>query len=625
VCGIAGILHFTEQAADPSMIRRMTEAMAHRGPDADACWVEDNIALGHRRLSIIDLSAAANQPFVDVSGRYMIVFNGEIYNYREVKQLIDDYPFHTSSDTEVLIAAYLKWGADCTRYLRGMFAFVIWDRREREIFMARDPMGVKPLYYFRNRETLLFASEARALLASGLVERKIDTDSLRDYFTYQSISGCGSVIRDVHQLEAGSWMRINPVGTEQKRYWNVAATSVDFDFSNEAGVRKRIRQLLLQSIERRLVSDVPVGAFLSGGIDSSAVAGLMAEAGSGRPNTFNISFEEKEYDESLYADQVARKFNTCHTRIVLKPTVFLDELKDALDAMDSPSGDGINSYVVSRAIRGHGMTVALSGVGGDELFAGYPFFEQYLRLRKMDWLSSLPGGFRRTLAGILSGGKGEGKRARIAQLLKLDNFSIENTYPIFRQIISPVNLEQLTSLLPPNSFMTAVQQDLVARKEAIRDLPLLSQVSVAEYLGYTQYTLLKDTDQMGMAASLEVREPFFDQDLVEFVLAVPDTWKKPIYPKSLLVESLKPLLPDEIVHRRKQGFLFPWKLWLKNELRSFCDQHIRNMADRPFVHGQQLMTAWRRFLAGDEDVRWSEIWLFVVLDYWLLKNGMECA
>src|SRR5580698_3379750 len=412
------------------MIRRMTEAMAHRGPDAEACWVEDNIALGHRRLSIIDLSAAANQPFIDVSGRYVIVFNGEIYNYREVKQLIDDYPFHTTSDTEVLIAAYLKWGADCTRYLRGMFAFVIWDRREREIFMARDPMGVKPLYYFRNRETLLFASETRALLASGLVERKIDTDSLRDYFTYQSISGCGSVIRDVHQLEAGSWMRINPVGTEQKRYWNVAATSVDFDLSDEAGVQKRIRQLLLQSIERRLVSDVPVGAFLSGGIDSSAVAGLMAEAGSGRPNTFNISFEEKEYDESLFAAQVARKFNTCHTRFVLKPTVFLDELKDALDAMDSPSGDGINSYVVSRAIRGHGMTVALSGVGGDELFAGYPFLDQYLRLRKMDWLSGLPGGLRRTLAGIVSGGKGEGKRARIAQLLKLDNFSIENSYPI---------------------------------------------------------------------------------------------------------------------------------------------------------------------------------------------------
>ncbi len=604
------------------MIRRMTDSMAHRGPDADACWVEGNIALGHRRLSIIDLSAAANQPFTDVAGRYVIVFNGEIYNYREVKQLIDDYPFHTTSDTEVLIAAYLKWGADCTRYLRGMFAFVIWDRREREIFMARDPMGVKPLYYFRNRETLLFASETRALLASGLVERKIDADSLRDYFTYQSVSGCGSVIRDVHQLEAGSWMRINPEGTEQKRYWNVAATSVDFDFSNEAGVQKRIRQLLLQSIERRLVSDVPVGAFLSGGIDSSAVAGLMAEAGSGRPNTFNISFEEKEYDESRYAAQVARKFNTCHTRIVLKPTVFLDELKDALDAMDLPSGDGINSYVVSRAIRGHGMTVALSGVGGDELFAGYPFFNQYLRLRKMDWLSGLPGGLRRTLAGILSGGKGEGKRARVAQLLKLDNFSIENTYPIFRQIVSPANLQQLTSLLPPNSFMTAVQQDLVARKEAIRDLPLLSQVSVAEYLGYTQYTLLKDTDQMGMAASLEVREPFFDQDLVEFVLAVPDRWKKPIYPKSLLVESLKPLLPDEIVHRRKQGFLFPWKLWLRNELRSFCDQHIRNMADRPFVHGQQLMTAWRRFLAGDEDVRWPEIWLFVVLEYWLQKNDI---
>jgi len=598
----------------------MTDAMAHRGPDADACWTEGNVSLGHRRLSIIDLSSAANQPFVDNSGRYVVVFNGEIYNYRDVQRQIHGYTFRTTSDTEVLLAAYILWGTACVDYFRGMFAFVIWDRQEREVFMARDPLGVKPLYYWWKENTLVFASEVRAILASGLVERRIDETALLDYFSYQSVGGCQAIIRDVQQLQAGSWMRITPGNVERKKYWDLTTTRVSFDFSDLAVVQKKIRELLLQSIERRLVSDVPVGAFLSGGIDSSAVVGLMAEAGKDKPNTFNISFDEKEYDESAYAALVAKKFQTHHVRIVLKPTVFLDELTAALDAMDTPSGDGINSYVVSKAIRSHGMTVALSGVGGDELFAGYPFFDQYLKLRKMDWLSNLPGGLRNGLAALLSPRNGDGKKGRMGQLLRLKGHSIEYTYPIFRQILSPAAIEQLTALHPGGSFLTSVQQELIDHREAIRQQPLLSQVSIAEYLGYTQHTLLKDTDQMGMAASLEVREPFFDQDLVEFVLAVPDKWKTPTYPKSLLVESLKPLLPDEIVFRKKQGFLFPWNVWLRNDLKAFCAEHIGAMAERPFIHADRLTALWKRFLAGDAAVRWPEIWLFVVLDYWLQKN-----
>ncbi|HEV2352702.1 MAG TPA: asparagine synthase C-terminal domain-containing protein, partial [Puia sp.] len=372
-----------------------------------------------------------------------------------------------------------------------------------------------------------------------------------------------------------------------------------------------------------LVSDVPVGAFLSGGIDSSAVVGLMAEACGDRPNTFNIAFEEKEYDESAFAEVVARKFNTRHVKLLLKPTVFLDELEDALDAMDSPSGDGINSYVVSKAIRKHGMTVALSGVGGDELFAGYPFFQRYLRLRNLDWTSKLPSAIRKGVATVLAAGASDGKRDRLAQLLRTESYSIGNAYPIFRQIVSPAALRRLTTLPCGRPFLTEVQRDLRSRKNDLERLPLLSQVSAAEYLGYTQYTLLKDTDQMGMAASLEVREPFFDLDLVEFVLSIPDKWKEPVYPKSLLVESLKPLLPDEIVFRKKQGFLFPWDLWLRNQLRSFCDRHIRNIAGRPFIHADRLTALWQRFLAGDKQVRWPEIWLFVVLEYWLEKNGVQ--
>lgn len=622
MCGIAGILNFNNEPIKESLIRQMTNAMAHRGPDSVGFFSEAPLALGHLRLSIIDLSTAANQPFSDNSGRYILVYNGEMYNYNEIKSGMPDYAFHTTSDTEALVAAYAKSGPECLKQFRGMFAFAIWDKEEKELFIARDRMGVKPLYYFKDDERFLFASELRAILATGLVKRKINEAALPDYFSYQSIGFPHSIIEGIEQLEAGSWMRIRNGKIEKKVYWDVTDVPVSFDFSDRSGVQKRIRELMLQSIERRLVSDVPVGAFLSGGIDSGAMVGLMAEASSARPNTFTIGFEEKEFDESDYAAIIARKFNTNHTAITLKPTAFLDELQNALNAMDIPSGDGINTYTVSKAIASKGMRVALSGVGGDELFAGYPFFPQYLQMQKRRGLWRLPESIRALLGDLMLIGPVSGKKDRIRQLLRGPSCSIEEVYPVFRQVLTPKLIDRITSLGGP-SFYTALKDDLSGRKDKLKKMPLLSQVSAAEYLGYTQHTLLKDTDQMSMAVSLEVREPFFDQDLVEFGLSVPDEWKKPVYPKSLLVESLKPLLPDEIVFRKKQGFVFPWNQWLKKDLHSFCDTHIRNMAGRSFIHGDQLLKYWQDFLNGDKNIRWVEIWLFVVLEYWLEKNNVE--
>jgi asparagine synthase (glutamine-hydrolysing) len=623
MCGIAGIIDLKGGAVDGGMVRRMTDAIAHRGPDADGFFVEESAGLGHRRLSIIDLSADSNQPFYDPAGRYVMVYNGEMYNYEEVKAKMAGYPFRTSGDTEVLLAAYIRWGADCLRHIRGMYAFVIWDRQEKTVFLCRDKMGVKPLYYAEAGDSFLFSSEVRSILSTGLVQRKIDEQALVDYFSDQSIPYPYTVVKGIRQLEAGSWMRINDGKIEQQRYWDVTNNPVDFDFRDRERVHHRIHELLLQSIRRRLVSDVPVGAFLSGGIDSSAVVGLMAEASSNPANTFNISFDEKAYDESPYAEIVAKKFNTRHTRLLLQPTVFLDELENALDSMDSPSGDGINTYVVSKAISQKGMRVALSGAGGDELFAGYPFFAQYLQLQDRSWIWKFPSAVRGLAGAILSGGRQEGKRGRIGQIIRQPSPSIVDIYPLFRQILPPSLIDRLTRLGSGHLLVTAVAEELRLRQHQIESLPFLSQVSVAEYLGYTQHTLLKDTDQMSMAVSLEVREPFFDQDLVEFVLAVPDELKNPSYPKSLLVESLKPMLPDEIVFRKKQGFLFPWEVWLRNELRVFCDRRIKNMANRPFINGGKLVSYWYRFLAGDRRVRWSEIWLFVVLEYWLEKNGVS--
>jgi asparagine synthase (glutamine-hydrolysing) len=619
MCGIAGIIYFNNTSVEPQLIRKMTDCMEHRGPDAEGFLVEGPMAMGQRRLAIIDPSSASDQPFIENSGRYKMVFNGEIYNYKAVRSLIDDYEFRTTGDTEVVIAAYAKWGAGCLDHFRGMFAFAIWDEQEKELFIARDKMGVKPMYYFLDEEKLLFASETRAILETGLVPRKISQAALLDYFSDQSVPYPLSMIEGILQLGAGCWMKIRKGRTEKKMYWDLTDRPVDFDFNETPRVQKKIRDLLLESVTRRLVSDVPVGAFLSGGIDSSAVVGLMAEASDARPNTFNIFFEEKEYDESAYAEQVAAKFNTRHTRILMKPSSFLDELPHALDGMDTPSGDGINTYVVSKAIRARDIKVALSGVGGDELFAGYPYFGQFLQMQSKSWLWRLPPAIRRLASWSATGAK----RQRLRQLLSADSCSIENAYPVFRQILSPSLLRDLTHLTANGAGNTAIRHILAEKKEDLQRLPLLSQVTAAEYLGYTQHTLLKDTDQMGMAVSLEIREPFFDQDLVEFVLAIPDALKKPLYPKSLLVESLKPLLPEEIVFRKKQGFLFPWKDWLKNELRSFCELHIANMAKRSFINGQGLLSYWQRFLSGDKEVRWSEIWLFVVLEYWLEKNQVS--
>jgi asparagine synthase (glutamine-hydrolysing) len=621
MCGITGLLEFNSSPSDDLIIRKMTRALAHRGPDAEGIWTEDEIAVGHCRLSIIDLSAAANQPFPDNSGRYIIVFNGEVYNYNEVKAQLHGYAFKTTSDTEAIIAAYAKWGVHCVNYFKGMFAFAIWDREQKELFIARDRLGVKPLYYHIDDKHLIFASEVRAILASGLVRKKLDKHALTEYFTYQSVTSPLSLIEDIRQLEAGCYLTLKKRQLTINRYWKVSNCAVSNDYGNEAIIKKNIFQLLGKSVERRLVSDVPVAAFLSGGIDSGVVVGLMAEYCKVKPATFNISFSEEAYDESKYAETVSRKFNTEHRRIDLSPETMLDQLEMALSALDTPSGDGINSYVVSKAIRKEGIKVALSGIGGDELFAGYPVFDQYKKLHAQSRLWKHSALLRKLAAALLPRNGFSNKTLRLKQLLNVPVPDIAHVYPLLRQMLPPVQQKQLLRL--NSSQKTMLEDMLLDNLEGLNSLPVLSQVTAAEYYGYTQNTLLKDTDQMSMAVALEVREPFFDSDLIEYVIGIPDQFKEPVYPKSLLVESVKPLLPDEVVFRKKQGFVFPWELWMKNELYSFCDQHISRMAERDFIHAEALRHFWKRFLSNQPGIRWMDIWLFVVLEYWLEKNGIE--
>lgn len=618
MCGIAGIFQLKGTGDLGAQIGKMTGSMAHRGPDAEGHWIEGPVALGHRRLSIIDLSSTGNQPYASHNGRYKMVFNGELYNFREVKERIADHVFKSTGDTEVLMEAWSRWQLDAVHQFRGMFAFGVWDQREETLWLVRDRLGVKPLYYCQKGDQFLFASEIQSLLAALPGKKEINEQALAGYFRYQSVPGDETIITGIRELKAGCCLKISRAEQKLIPWWDITRPGKQYQFGTKKQVREQVRDLLRNAIAQRLVSDVPVGAFLSGGIDSSAVVALMAEVSSQRPETFNISFQEKEYDESGYAEMVARKFNTNHHRILQKPEYILDNLIPALDAMDTPSGDGINSYIVSKSIRDAGIKVALSGIGGDELFGGYPFFKQYDKLRQLGSLWPVSKPLRQLASAFLS--DANSRKDRLKQLLSTSDVSIPTIYPLLRQITGPAAFRKYLNI---DAAVTDPIQQRLEGLEGSKNFPVYSQVSIAEYLGYTQYTLLKDTDQMSMAVSLEVREPFFDHELIEYVLQVPDEFKRLSYPKQLLVESLGELLPPEIVHRPKQGFVFPWEQWIKTSLRSFCQERIDSLSERSFVKADPLRRAWSDFLQGDPGIRWMEIWLFIVIDYWLTKN--ECS
>lgn len=615
MCGIAGLAGPIERENAETIIESMTGSLSHRGPDASGRFIDEGIALGHRRLSIIDLSESANQPMSDTGNRFIITFNGEIYNFGEVRERLSGYRFRTASDTETILAAYERYGSDCLGMLNGMFALAIWDRRKRELFLARDRMGVKPLYYHFDGRRLVFASEIRAVLASGMAERRIDRAGLRDYLAFQSVYSPGTIVEGIRQLPAGCFATLGDGGLRISRYWSIEDAPRAVGETTESDVRERVRELLENSVRRRMISDVRLGAFLSGGIDSSAVVALMSRLSDTPVSTFSVNFEEKEFDESVHAETIAKKFGTDHQSVRLRAGDFLASLPAALASADSPSGDGVNTYVVSKATRAAGLKVALSGVGGDELFAGYPNFMNWLKFRQ-GAVARTPRVIRRAAGAVLALSPNS-KYQRIGAVLDAGN-GIEDFYPRTRQVLSDRLITELEGGSPDD---LNIRRELVGRAPAIAEFPLLSQFSIAEFLGYTQNVLLKDADQFSMASALEVREPFFDYELIEYVLGVPDRFKIPATPKRLLVESLAPLLPDSVVHRPKMGFVLPWESWMRAELQDFCEARITSLANRSLLDPKRLRRLWEAFVRQRSGVLWSHVWHLVVLSDWLDANG----
>ena len=619
MCGISGILSNDVPHAK-NCVWQMNAAQEHRGPDADGIWTDDqHLVLGHRRLSIIDTDERANQPFVVSSLPLVMVFNGEVYNYLELRDEIgDQYRFRTNSDTETVYASFLLWGREALRKFNGMFAIALWDQRDQSLLLARDRLGIKPLYFATPNNGVVFASEIRAILKSGLVERRFNRLCLSEFLRYQTVHSPRTLVESVEQVEAGTAVIFRNQEVQKWKWWDLKEGTKIWTGDRQE-LQKSVRSLLQDSVNLRMRSDVPFGAFLSGGIDSSAIVGLMAESTNQAVRTFSVTFDEGKFDESSYSRMIAKRFHTKHEEIRLSPSHFLDQIPEAMAAIDHPSGDGPNTYIVSKSTRDAGITVALSGLGGDELFAGYPVFKRSLWLNRFGFVSHFPRFFRKLCGSVIRLKKGTGQR-KLASLVERGYFDVAHSYPVSRQVFLDDELDQLLAY-EANNDLVADEFKQVLNGQVFGKL---SQVSVGELQTYMQHVLLRDTDQMSMSRSLEIRVPFLDHRLVELVLGVSDNLKYPTSPKKLLIDSLDGLLPTEIINRPKMGFTLPWESWMRNELQEFCQESLANLECIADLNMDSIRQMWGDFLQpGPQAKTWSRIWVLVSLGSWLKLNSIN--
>ena len=573
MCGIAGLYHLsTPKPVDPARIERMCDAMAHRGPDGHGIWTAPGVGLGHRRLSIIDV-AGSPQPMASSDGRVMLVFNGEIYNYRELREELraGGAMFHTDGDSEVIIAAWQRWGPQCVSRLHGMFAFAIYDLEARSLFLARDRLGVKPLFYAALSDgSLIFASELKGLIAHPLLRREVDPLAIEDYLAWGYVPDHRSILTGVHKLPAGSslLLRHDRALPAPNQWWDVSFA--ERRKGRAADLEAELLHLLRQAVSSRMVADVPLGAFLSGGVDSSSVVALMAEASGAPVKTCSIGFDVAGLDETSYADQVARRFATDHRARTVSPDDF-DHADDLAAMFDEPFADAsaLPTWRVCQLAR-ETVTVALSGDGADEALAGYrrhAFQHGEDRLRAI-----LP----QSLRGPVFGGLGaiypkadwapRPLRAK-STLLALAGSS-EQGYA--RAIgVTPPELRQ--TLYSPDFLRERGEYRAEQPFEAMmRSAPARSGLDRAQYADLRFWLpgdILTKVDRTSMSVSLEAREPLLDHRLIEFAATLPEGLRmKRGQGKWLMKKAMRRYLPDEILYRQKQGFVTPIADWFRGPL-----------------------------------------------------------
>jgi asparagine synthase (glutamine-hydrolysing) len=627
----------------------MTAAMRHRGPDEEGLLAGDarapGLALGMRRLSIIDI-AGGRQPIWNETRDIAVIFNGELYNYRDLRErlILCGHRFVTQSDTEILVHAWEEWGEDSLTELRGMFAFALLDLRERYatapiLFLARDPLGIKPLYYTQTPDGFAFASEVRALLASGAVPKRLSQDALTAYLLFGSVSEPVTLLEGVFSLPPGHRMLLHV--PERRRtprarpWWDPAVSPAARDPRKPrdlSSAAKKLRPLLEETVGAHLIADVPVGLFLSSGLDSGAIAALAAKAQSGI-QSFTLTFPGTEFDEAALARVVANRCKTRHTEVPLSGEAALARLDEALAALDQPTMDGINTYFVSWAARETGLKVALSGLGGDELFAGYQTFadtQRLLKLIRCAWF--VPAAVRRMTAPLVAAlaarpGSHDAGRKVAAAWVHPD--ALPHPYFFARTLFPPGQLERI---IEPRFRPSTVSADGVTLEptwvgwlertaDEARKLQPVAGVSWLEMRSYMTSTLLRDTDSVSMAQSLEVRVPLLDTQVVEFVGALPDAARRRAgSQKALLVETLADLLPPEVLAQRKRTFTLPWEEWLRGPLRTRMEASFADPAAPLAVYLRPggMRSVWTDFIAGK--TTWSRPWSLYVLNEWCRQH-----
>lgn len=618
MCGIAGFARTSAWDASAETLSRMAASMAHRGPDDEGTVLLDghhgSVGLCARRLAIQDLSSAGHQPMRSRSGN-VIAFNGEVFNVKRLRRELIRLGsvFRGSSDTEVVLQAYNQWGPGCIEHLRGMFALAVWDERERSLLLARDRMGIKPLYRAQVGDGLAFASELRTLVLGGFVAPELSPAGVLSFLRLGAVQEPYTIVDGVSEVPPGHFEIWRDGCLSTHEYWSLEAVfrRPRAGFSR-AGAVEVIREKLEDAIETHLVSDVPLGVFLSGGIDSTALVALVTRVAEEPPRTVSVVFPEREYTEDRYIEEISEHYRTQHTSIHLDAQAVIDYVPQALEAMDQPTIDGVNTFIVSSVARSSGLTVALSGVGGDELFGGYDTFRLAPRLVAIQ--RRVPSTIRLLAARLLDlAGQNGDRHEKLKQWLRGNDLGLQAAYALRRELFGSVVATHLHS----GSNDASDSLPGICVPGGLPDE--LNSLSYYELAVYMRNMLLRDTDVMSMASSLEVRVPLLDHELVELVAGMPGEWKGGTSPpKPLLVDALRDLIPAGVYQRKKIGFTLPYEHWLRGPLRGkvedvLLDDSFGGTAS-VLLDGVKVRDIWERFCGGK--TYWTRPWALFVLKSW---------
>jgi asparagine synthase (glutamine-hydrolysing) len=623
MCGIAGFTRFLDPTGDISSLVRMGDKIAHRGPDAHGEYLDDGIGLCHRRLSIIDLSAAGNQPMFSEDGNLVIVFNGEIYNFLELRKDLEEkgYGFKTKTDTEVILALYQFEGIRCLNKLFGMFAIALWDKHKQKLFLARDRLGKKPLYYYYDQKHFIFGSEVKSILEIDSVPKGINHDAIYDYFVYQYVPEPKSIFKNIYKLKPGHYLTINKNGVNVKQYWDVSFKAQSM--STEEEISEGLLDIVNICTRQRMISDVPLGAFLSGGVDSSGIVALMAKNSTKPVVTCSIGFDSKKYNEIQYAKKVANQYNTIHHELTVKENI-LDSLEHIAEYFDEPFADQslVPTFFVSQLAKTK-VTVALAGDGGDENFAGYSKYS----------VDQIENNFRNNIPAFI--------RENIFHLFV--NPLQKSNYRLFSRsgtLLNALSKTPAEGFYLTNTFMTDSLWNRLANAELKREIgdyhpstqtiQYYNEADADDHLSRILYTdiktylvgdILVKVDRMSMANSLEVRAPILDHRVVEYAASIPSQLKLHHNEKKyILKKSFASLLPSDILYRKKMGFSVPLANWLRNELKATAEEKLFLSGNglSNYFKLNEINNIWLEHQHGVKDHS-AALWSLLMFEIWWQK------